>query len=42
VSCAGQIGDWVNYFTPEMEKETEELFVEPLKSRGLTFIDSMP
>lgn len=37
----GQIGDWMNYFTPDMERETDELFVEPLRSRGLTFVDRM-
>jgi len=37
VSRVGRIGDWMNYFTPEIEKEADEMFVEPLKSRGLTF-----
>jgi len=42
VSVLGEVGDWVNYFTPEMEREIDEICVEPLKSRGLTFIDKLP
>ena len=39
---AGEVGDWVNYFTADMEKEMDEVCVEPLKSRGLAFIDRLP
>lgn len=35
----GVVGDWVNYFTDDVEAEVLECCVEPLQRQGLTFTD---
>ena len=39
VFVVGIIGDWMNYFTADMEAEVYDCCVEPLQRRGLTFTD---
>ena len=40
VLCTGVIGDWLNYFTADLEAEISECCIEPLQRRSLTFTDS--
>ena len=35
----GVIGDWVNYFTADMQADIYQRCIEPLQRRGLTFTD---
>jgi len=35
----GEVGDWTNYFSSEMEEEIFRNWIEPLQRRGLTFVD---
>jgi len=41
VVCVGLVGDWINYFTADLDAEISECCTEPLQRRGLTFTDRL-
>jgi len=39
VCVIGVVGDWMNYFSSDMQAQLFECCIEPLQRRGVTFTD---
>jgi len=40
-ACVGVVGDWVNYFTADMEADIFQCCIDPAQRRGLVFTDRL-